>query len=264
MTAIFVINLASSTERLNRVSHELNAQNLAFERLDAIDGRELSDTAIAQHYSADLNLKKYHKPLSKGEIGCYLSHRKAWQTIVDRQLDYAIILEDDFVLDRSIHSAIENISTLKQPWQLIKLAAYKDRNRDIAFTKPLADEQHLVIHKKLMSGCCATAVSFEGAKALLQATATFSRPIDCDLQHVWETGVYGYSLLPYPVSQPDNSQSDIRDRSTKVKKSFWRRKKQQLQSALLNTKYTKLFVKAQLVPNKKKGAAAPLLPIKNL
>ena len=60
MTAIFVINLASSTERLNRVSHELNAQNLAFERLDAIDGRELSDTEIAKHYSADLNLKKYH------------------------------------------------------------------------------------------------------------------------------------------------------------------------------------------------------------
>ena len=114
-----------------------------------------------------------------------------------------------------------------------------------------------------MSGCCATAVSFEGAKALLKATATFGRPVDCDLQHVWETGVYGYSLLPYPVSQPDNSQSDIRDRSTKVKKSFWRRKKQQLHSALLNTKYTKQFVKAQLVPNKKKGAAAPLLPIKN-
>jgi len=80
---------------------------------------------------------------------------------------------------------------------------------------------------------------------------------------VWETGVYGYSLLPYPVSQPDNSQSDIRDRSVKVKKSFWRRKKQQLQSALLNAKYTKQFVKTQQVPNKKKGAAAPLLPIKN-
>jgi glycosyl transferase family 25 len=263
MTAIFVINLASSTERLNHVSQELKAQNLPFERINAVDGGELSESAIAQHYSADLNLKKYHKPLSKGEIGCYLSHRKAWQTIVARQLDYAIILEDDFVLDRSIHSAIENINSLKQPWQLIKLAAYKDRNREIAFTKPLADEQHLVIHKKLMSGCCATAVSLAGAKALLKATATFGRPVDCDLQHVWETGVYGYSLLPYPVSQPENSQSDIRDRSNKVKKSFWRRKKQQLYSALLNTKYTKQFVKAQQTPNKKKGAAAPLLPVKN-
>ena len=263
MPPIFVINLASSIERLNRVSDEHNAQNLAFERIDAVDGKTLTDADIAKHYNARLNLKKYHKPLSRGEIGCYLSHRKAWQTIVDRQLDYAIILEDDFVLDRSIHSAIENINHLKQPWQLIKLAAYKNRNRDIAYAKPLADDQHLAIHKKLMSGCCATAISLAGAKALLKATDTFARPVDCDLQHVWETGVYGFSLLPYPVIQPDSAQSDIRDRSCQVKKSFWRRKKQQLHSAILNAKYTKQFVKAQQTPDKKKGAAAPLLPIKN-
>ena len=49
-----------------------------------------------------------------------------------------------------------------------------------------------------MTGCCATAISYEGAKQLLKATAQFGRPVDCDLQHIWETHVNGFSLIAIP------------------------------------------------------------------
>lgn len=182
-------------------------------------------------------------PLSLGQIGCYLSHRKAWQEIVDRKLDYAIILEDDFTIDDSIHTAIANIEALDVPWQMIKLAAYNNRKRPIGYRKDIAHGQKLVIHKKLMTGCCATAITYDGAKQLLNATNKFGRPVDTDLQHVWETDVYGYSLLPYPVKQRDDQASDIAARSqNKQSKAFWRRKKQQIKAALLNWFYTSRFI----------------------
>ena len=197
---------------------------------------------IDAHYCPALNLKNYHYPLSKGQIGCYLSHRKAWQAIVDQKLDYAIIFEDDFNLDTSIHAAIQNINNLNLDWKLIKLSAYQNRKRPILFKFPLEHSQQLVIHKKLMSGCCATAITLDGAKKLLAATEKFGRPVDSDLQHIWETGVPGFSLLPYPVTQNTEQESDIGSRSTKVKKAVLRRKYQQLIANIKNKAATTAFI----------------------
>ncbi|BED91251.1 hypothetical protein PspMM1_37190 [Pseudoalteromonas sp. MM1] len=245
MAAIFVINLARSTTRLIQTTERLSAVNLTFKRIDAIDGNNLTVEQKYLHYSPQLNKQKYHYPLSNGQIGCYLSHRKAWQKIVDDNLDYAIVLEDDFYIDESIHDAIKNIEQLQQPWQLIKLAAYENRTRPIAYQQNLNNHQQLVIHKKLMTGCCATAISYEGAKQLLKATAQFGRPVDCDLQHIWETQVNGFSLMPYPIKQDANIKSDIASCTTKtsVKKAFLRRKIQQIKSCILNKVYTKAFIR---------------------
>lgn len=242
MPPIFLINLARSKERLTSSTVQFKKQGLDFTRIDAVDGAALKQAEIDAHYCPALNLKNYHYPLSKGQIGCYLSHRKAWQTIVDEKLDYAIIFEDDFNLDSSIHTAIQNINNLNLDWKLIKLSAYQNRQRPILLQVPLEYSQQLVIHKKLMSGCCATAITFDCAKQLLAATEKFGRPVDCDLQYIWETGVPGYSLLPYPVTQNTEQESDIGSRSTKVKKAFLRRKYQQLIANIKNKTATAVFI----------------------
>lgn len=242
MPPIFLINLARSTERLANSTAQFSSQSLTFSRIDAVDGASLTQSQIDEHYCPALNKKNYHYPLSKGQIGCYLSHRKAWQAIVDQKLDYALIFEDDFALDTSIHTAIKNIEDLCLDWQLIKLAAYQNRQRPVLFKIPLQDNQQLVIHKKLMSGCCATAITYQGAKKLLAATEKFGRPVDSDLQHIWETNVAGYSLLPYPVTQNTDQESDIGSRSTKVKKAFLRRKYQQLIANIKNKAATTAFI----------------------
>lgn len=262
MPTIFVINLERSPERLANSQRQLAAHGLSFECIDAIDGATLTPAQREINYSPSLNKKKYHYPLSAGQIGCYLSHRKAWQTIVDRQLDYAIVLEDDFILKNDLTHTIKNIEQAPIDWQMIKLSAYQNRSRSIAYQVPLQHQQHLVIHKKLMTGCCATAISFGGAKQLLAATEKFGRPVDCDLQHIWETKVAGYSLMPYPFAQNCEQVSDIKARSAAgVKKSFFARKNQQLTSAINNHFATAAFIKKTKrtfhTPKSKKGAVAP-------
>lgn len=243
MVPIFLINLDRSPQRLANSVSQFNTYQLPFTRIKATDGANLSQREIDKHYCNVLNKKNYHYPLSKGQIGCYISHRKAWQAIVDQKLDYALIFEDDFTLTSDIHTAIKSIDDLDIKWQLIKLSAYKERKRKVLFQKPLDTVHSLVVHKKLMSGCCATAISYQGAKQLLAATEKFGRPIDCDIQHIWQTGVPGYSLMPYPVIQCTEQESDIRVRSEiKIQKAFLKRKYQQLMTTINNRKATAEFI----------------------
>jgi glycosyl transferase family 25 len=64
-----------------------------FERISAVDGSQLEHNELTQFYDVDLSRQQYHSLLTLGEIGCYLSHRKVWQKIVDGQLDFALVLE---------------------------------------------------------------------------------------------------------------------------------------------------------------------------
>jgi len=75
----------------------------------AVDGMELSgnknvrEVLVQNGYVSMANLKQSLKEplavswwdLSPGAIGCYISHAKVWEQIVDRNLDYGLIFEDD-------------------------------------------------------------------------------------------------------------------------------------------------------------------------
>ncbi|MCF6434397.1 glycosyltransferase family 25 protein [Pseudoalteromonas sp. MMG022] len=237
---IFLINLDQSPDRLEKSVSRLAEQNLSCERISGIYGKTLSDIELIKNYQPLLNRKLFYRPLTKGEIGCYMSHRKAWKTIVDRKLPYAIVLEDDFRLTGDLQNVFAAIDKIKVPWQLLKLSAYQKRTRSIAFSCPIDTTFNLVVHKKAMTGCCAQAISYEGAKALLAATEHFARPVDTDLQHVWETKVPVYSLMPYYIEQDLDFASDIEAASSQdnIKKRFFKRKRLQIKEKLLNKKAT--------------------------
>ncbi|XPF93473.1 glycosyltransferase family 25 protein [Colwellia sp. RE-S-Sl-9] len=228
--AIFVINLDRSLDRLKSSESQLKDCGFKFERISAVDGKELVSDEIQKHYCKKKNNKEYHKELTRGEIGCYLSHRKVWQKIVDDKIEYAIILEDDFAIEGNINKTISTLNRIDFEWDYIKLATYKKRTRNIAFSQPI-NNMHLVLFNKAMAGTCAQAVSYSGAKKLLLNSAQFGRPIDIDLQYWWEKNIELFALLPYPFAPDLSLASDIaamKPHDIKIKTKFWKRKLQQL------------------------------------
>ena len=79
------------------MSSQLEKQYVPHYWIEAVDGKYLSDREFTQLYSAD-HPNAYYKTLSKAEVACYLSHRRACQAIIDNKLDFAIIIEDDVEL----------------------------------------------------------------------------------------------------------------------------------------------------------------------
>lgn len=92
---IFVISLATARLRRARIQAHLDQLGLAYDLVDAVDGRLLSEeerTALGGSQGA----------MPPGVIGCYLSHMKVYQTILDRNLPAALILEDDARLPSAV------------------------------------------------------------------------------------------------------------------------------------------------------------------
>ena len=240
---IYLINLDQSTDRLVQCDRVLKQHNLAYERVPAVLGKELTQEQIDACYDADENRKHYYRTLSQGEIGCYLSHRKCWQKIAESELPFGIVLEDDIKVVGDVHKAIELIEAVDFDWDLIKLAPYNRKTRKEMLAHPLAPGFDLVIHNKPMSGCAATIYSKAGAQKLLDATEKFYRPVDTDIQHFWEKGITVWSLAPYVFQQNLDSESTITATRKHNVKRHWARKVQQVREFFNNRKAVQKQVK---------------------
>lgn len=215
---IYLINLASSTERLAHADQQLNALGCRYQRLDAINGKQLSDEQIAAVYDARQNQKHFYVALSRGEIACYMSHRKAWQKLLDSDASAAIILEDDVVLSPQFADLNLVVNQLPDDWDMLKLAQpFRPKK-----THPLAKigEFTLVDYRvdKPPMGACGYLISRSGATKLL-SRKQFFRPVDVDFQWQWETNCYVQGLLPYCVDNTHQHGSDIMATENRHKKN---------------------------------------------
>ena len=92
---IYVINLKKDNEKRQRITSMFQTLNITnYEIFDAVNGNEL------KHF--EINKKWYdpwsHLHLTKGEVGCALSHYQLWQKI-KKEKQMAMILEDDFIIN---------------------------------------------------------------------------------------------------------------------------------------------------------------------
>lgn len=200
---IFVINLDSSTERLANMKAQCEQLNLQFERVSAVRGSELSQQKKEQCYSLAENKKQYYKVLSDAEIGCSLSHISCWQKMVDDNLDFALILEDDAILEKSIIEYIDAIKTFSiDSWDYIKLS-HGSKIKPIQQSMSLDNGLTLNTCLKLPSTSTGQFISFNGAQKLLKHAFPICRPIDTDLQYWYEKDIVPLVAIPFPVLNGD-------------------------------------------------------------
>lgn len=181
--------------------------DLTFHRLAATDARTLPDAERDRYYNAALNRIAYHKPLLPGEIACYISHLRAWQLILERDWDYAVILEDDVQLTARFSGALAQLTHLPLDWDVIKLGSSSTKRIIAQTTLPAGFS--LCAYSKVPICNHAQAVSRRGAAKLLASSIPFARPVDVDLQHPWETGIDVYGLEPFCTYVTDAAPSDI-------------------------------------------------------
>jgi len=221
---VFLINLDKSTDRLELCQNELKKYNIDFERIPGVYGKDLTTEEVETIYDESRNDKHYKKPLSLGEIGCYLSHIKCWQKIVDEKLDYAVILEDDFKLDSNFKE-FESVFEQMQNWDYVRMA-FSSRKVPIVKRHKITNTRDLVYYKKIPINTLAQAVSLEGAKKLLANSKTIFRPVDVDMKHYWEKEINILGIDPplildrYDFSSEISQMSDGKGRMSKT--SIWK------------------------------------------
>lgn len=105
---VFVVNLDKDKDKKEKIKNECRNAELDYEIISAVDGRELSYNELkSKVHPVSLNY------LSKGEIGCVLSHQRIYKRILDDDIDYALILEDDVELSQDIKVFLKEFLSVK-------------------------------------------------------------------------------------------------------------------------------------------------------
>uniref|UniRef100_A0A2K6FGZ0 Cerebral endothelial cell adhesion molecule n=2 Tax=Propithecus coquereli TaxID=379532 RepID=A0A2K6FGZ0_PROCO len=125
---VFVISLARRPDRRERMLSSLWEMEISGRVVDAVDGRMLNSSVI-RSLGVDL-LPGYQDPysgrtLTKGEVGCFLSHYSIWEEVAARGLARVLVFEDDVRFESNfkgrLERLMEEVEAEKLPWDLIYL-----------------------------------------------------------------------------------------------------------------------------------------------
>ncbi|CAK0746964.1 glycosyl transferase, family 25 [Gammaproteobacteria bacterium] len=158
---IYVINLDRSPGRLTDISKNLNSLNLPYKRVRAIDGKQLSRNDTKEHASFLCN--NFCTP---SMIGCFLSHAKAWSTVIKNKDPYALILEDDCKLIPEFRTEcskmIEEVNRVDPEWDFVYGGYFLNLFKDTA----KKDEYNTIFIPGNMVGFHCYFISLKGAHKL--------------------------------------------------------------------------------------------------
>lgn len=198
MRQVFVINLDKDTARLAACGAMLDAAGIAWERVPAVNGRALSADELAAAYDPKANAARAKYPLVAPEIGCYLSHLRAWQAIVDADLPMAVVLEDDFSLTGDLGAVIAALAQDQGDWDIAKLFSFRPDAR-LMGARALSPELKIGFPYRVPSTTLGYAIRRSAALKLLQTTTPFFRPIDEDHKFFWEKDLRIALVQPQPL-----------------------------------------------------------------
>lgn len=161
---IYLINLKRRPDRLKKFLEFYNVsdmKNNLLIKFDAIDGSKLDidNVPLTELAKAELNqlestgFRTKHYQLTKGAIGCYLSHVKIWENILKNNYEYALIFEDDAKVPPNMSEIIQNeLKFFPNDWDIILLGYIC--NKCMKFENYNTVERFMLTHSYLISHKC--------------------------------------------------------------------------------------------------------------
>jgi glycosyl transferase family 25 len=197
--------MKTSTERWDSMTQQAAKLGLEFQQFEATVGKALNEQELTQWYNPHANLKKYHRNMTPGEIGCYVSHMRIWEKMVAENINFCLVLEDDIIIDEQLTDIIATFQTLKE-WDMIKL--HDNRQHSFYEKEVLADYLTVGNYLQVPNGTQGYILSLAGAKKLLNRKPFF-RPVDVDIQFHSEINFKIIGIKPYPLKEDLSFNSEI-------------------------------------------------------
>lgn len=203
---IYVINLDRSTDRLAQISQQLAAHQLAFERIAAVDGKQASPAQQAL-LDEEAYQRLHGKSSLPGELGCYLSHVNAIHAFLATDKKYAVVLEDDAILQSEFASLINSLVDHAEDWDMVKLSGVHSGTP--VSVLPLFGNHDLCV---MFSKCtCSSAyiLNRKAANAYAKGLLPMVLPYDHEFDKGWKYDIKVRALRPFPVTHNESAATTI-------------------------------------------------------
>jgi glycosyl transferase family 25 len=172
-------------------------------------------------------LGKFAKRLTLGELGCYFSHRRLWQQLIDSDDDAYVILEDDMILEAGFKVTVEALMRRGIEFDVVRLGPNVPRMRRHRYAN-LGDGRIVYWTKSTAWGTGAYTITKDAARALLQSTQTFWGAVDADIDRIWTHWkkvqmVYPVAARPMDLPSLIGDRVADSDRHISFHERWWRR-----------------------------------------
>jgi len=217
----WVINLDRATDRLARISAQLQGLQLPFARLPAVDARALSPEQRSQLDEPGYCRKHGMTPVL-GELGCYLSHVEVMRRFLATDAAFALVLEDDVMLHDSLPAVLQGLMAHPDRWDAVKLSAVH-RGTPVRVLE-VAPGHHLAVMLSRVTGSSAYLMNRKAAQAWLREPGgllPMSLPYDHVFDQGWRFGLKFRLVTPTPCGHDDQIATTIVSPPGKPRKFHW-------------------------------------------
>ncbi len=176
---------------------QLSRLGVEYEIIEAVDKNALTPEQW-RLYSAEEAVRLTGREVSAGEIGCFLSHIKAWKRIIAGQHREALILEDDTGIGASLFGVVKNRHKLPGDYERVNFYTHGRQIPFGGFVSGLYRAARYQVSADFTSAYLLTAA---GAKKLLEQADSIRMPADVFLgvdpvTGESRTGIVNYGVFP--------------------------------------------------------------------
>ncbi|MBD0409526.1 glycosyltransferase family 25 protein [Pseudoalteromonas distincta] len=245
---IFVVNLERDIEKRQHMVALAKKRNLDLTFTNAVLGKNLSREEIKHHYDDVKAMSDFGRKLTLPELGCALSHLNIYKSMIEKNIQIAIVLEDDVELSESFKALVNQVDNFPDKWELMLLGYYSETASErLTYSSfwgkhKVSKNLKAVKLTELAFGTHGYMINIQGAKKLVEILSNIYKPID----HYTGASLYlnTYGIVPRVVSLNEkykamscissdrdnildnkkNFLKTIKNRLKKIKILFWLKK----------------------------------------
>jgi glycosyl transferase family 25 len=181
---VFVINLKKDADKKEHMKELCKQNSLDCQFIDAVYGEDLTRTEFDRLTDTEASFKEIGRELTKGEMGCALSHIEIYNRMINQNIKEAIILEDDITIKRNFQEVINMINVFPKDWEIMLLGYNSEIKEDEKILTSYWSRK--IINNKFASvrlinlayGTYGYIINNKGAQKLLQSLTKIIMPID--------------------------------------------------------------------------------------
>jgi glycosyl transferase family 25 len=184
----FVINLDRSVDRWKTIQNHLTSFDLSVTRVSGIYGKQ-APTLRDDPKIVDLERYRMYtkgKEPGLGEIGCYLSHRKALIAFLASDYEYGVIVEDDVSFAPDIGQTIQDLLKRTGLWDVCTFELHPLQSGWPLGVETLPSKRKLCVYLKEAWRAGAYLVNRWAAQKLVEKSLPMCLPWDMYYMRFWE------------------------------------------------------------------------------
>jgi glycosyl transferase family 25 len=223
-TRIDVISMAGASERRSLFADAASGARASWRFVEAATA-----APAGLPYDESAAVRRFGRPLSRGEIGCFASHYSAWRSLLDSADRQRIVLEDDTIVDWPLMDLIADVDFAASELDLVRLYSTHPFKHSVAIERFLGPHTHLVQTRGMFLGTQGYVLTRRAAERLVELARGITMPVDWFMTRYWAYGLRNYCVFPFPLIERyvpsgigDRSEAPVPGRVERVVRQGWR------------------------------------------